>query len=100
AYLAVRRFVEREAHVERTELDAVEVARDAPVGRDDERDRGVRVLIALRIVRVLKAEARRQLGDLGVPPDEERPGRGGERGVERLQHPVLLERGLRRRVLG
>ena len=47
ADLAAGRLDQRQPHVARREVDAEEVARDPPVGRQDDDARGVRVLVAL-----------------------------------------------------
>ena len=64
-------------------LDAVEVARDLPVGREQVDRRGVRVLLLPRVVVVLEADGVGDLADVGLVADEEVPAGRRRRGRAR-----------------
>ena len=56
ADLALRRFHEAHAQILGRKIHAIEVARDAALRRQHHDGRGVRILIALGIVLILKAD--------------------------------------------
>src|ERR1041385_35114 len=98
ADLVRRRLDERQAHVARLILEAVEVARDAPArGQDHERG-GVRELVALRVVGVLEAGDVRNLADGRLRPGEEVPGAHRLEAAVALHIFLFLRRGVARGV--
>jgi hypothetical protein len=64
---------EAEAHVPRVELDAVEVARDVPLGREEVDGGGVGVLLLPRVVAVLEADGVGDLADVRLVAGEKVP---------------------------
>ena len=73
---ALGRLEQPEAHVGRVVLDAVEVARDVPLRRQEVDGRGVRVLLLPLVVVVLEADGVGDLADVRLVADEEVPALG------------------------
>ena len=94
ADLPSRRLDERQPDVERAKRDAVEVAGDPPVRRQDEGTGRVGVLSAPGIVRVAEAERVGEGADLGVAPVSTRQASGGagDGPPTAWRRPVLAQR--------
>ena len=73
ADLVVRRLDQRQPQVARRVLDAVEIARDPPLGGEDDDPGGVRELLALGVVDVAEADAAASGLDRRLRPGEEVP---------------------------
>src|SRR5712664_3446847 len=68
-----RGFDQRQAYVARLVFESVEVARDPPLGSEDEKHRPVRELIEFRIVRVVKSHRVCEFLDRRIVPGQEVP---------------------------